>query len=617
MDFDHDKDPFLNDDLLIDSVFRKETQQNINQANLDLDTLQPFDLGLDFSDPQHLEDFENSLSVLKPLDLAVFPKADMTSPYDEEAAQATQALVTARRGMMRPVQQNQNVMSGMLASPQITESSETIPEIDPILKKKRQERKRVHTPIIGKLSEAYHRIRAFFVKHKKRSIIIAAATATVLLLFFLFLGLGGFDPANRYVKAQEVYFDGKMLGAVEDSDALIRYVQSAYDDLSVEYGVKVLSTQNLIIKSVKVDERYICDVEEIGDLITHSIDAKVNAYVIYIDDMAAVALPTRDDAQWVLDQLKAPYTETAIDGDVGFVEDVRIQSDQVSAALLKTREDAFVFVTTGVDTKKEDLTRYVVQEGDTLESIASQNGVSVAAIQAVNGVTDETLEQGSELILSEANTLISVGYKEIITEVQSIPYETEYRKDESLYIGQTKTTQSGENGEKSLEIEVHYINGQEVSRVTLNETVTKEPVTQVISQGTKKLPTVVSSVSSEGFMWPTNGTITSTFKPRWGRFHYGIDIANSSGTPIRASMSGVVCYAGWMGGYGYLVEIDHGDGIHTRYAHNSSILVSVGQTVSQGEVISLMGTTGNSTGNHCHFEIRLNGTAVNPLDYLS
>lgn len=122
--------------------------------------------------------------------------------------------------------------------------------------------------------------------------------------------------------------------------------------------------------------------------------------------------------------------------------------------------------------------------------------------------------------------------------------------------------------------------------------------------------------SSSGFAWPVSGTLTSPFGPRWGRMHEGLDIAGASGTPIRASAAGTVIVAGWSGGYGNLVVVDHGGGISTAYAHNSSIAVSVGQAVSQGTTLAGMGTTGNSTGVHSHFEVRVNGGAVDPLGYL-
>ena len=119
------------------------------------------------------------------------------------------------------------------------------------------------------------------------------------------------------------------------------------------------------------------------------------------------------------------------------------------------------------------------------------------------------------------------------------------------------------------------------------------------------------------YLWPTKGVFTSGFGWRWGRMHKGIDIANNTGTPIFASRDGVVSFAGWSGAYGYLVEMSHADGDSTRYAHNSRILVRKGQIIPQGSRISLMGSTGRSTGPHLHFEIRrAGGAALNPLSKL-
>ena len=128
--------------------------------------------------------------------------------------------------------------------------------------------------------------------------------------------------------------------------------------------------------------------------------------------------------------------------------------------------------------------------------------------------------------------------------------------------------------------------------------------------------------SSGGMIWPISGPITSPFgwrtHPIFGsqRFHSGLDIGGDYGLPIHAAKAGVVSHAGWIGGYGNTVMIDHGGGIVTLYGHNQSLNVSVGQQVSQGQVIAYCGSTGNSTGPHCHFEVRLNGEPVSPYNYL-
>jgi murein DD-endopeptidase MepM/ murein hydrolase activator NlpD len=122
--------------------------------------------------------------------------------------------------------------------------------------------------------------------------------------------------------------------------------------------------------------------------------------------------------------------------------------------------------------------------------------------------------------------------------------------------------------------------------------------------------------SSSGLIWPVSGPVTSGYGSRWGRMHEGIDIAVPTGTPVSAAASGRVIYAGWMGGYGNLVVIDHGAGLATAYGHNSSIAAGSGSSVSQGQTIAYAGSTGHSTGPHVHFEVRVNGSAVDPLGYL-
>jgi murein DD-endopeptidase MepM/ murein hydrolase activator NlpD len=126
----------------------------------------------------------------------------------------------------------------------------------------------------------------------------------------------------------------------------------------------------------------------------------------------------------------------------------------------------------------------------------------------------------------------------------------------------------------------------------------------------------VQHAGSGALIWPVNAPITSPFGWRWGRMHEGIDLGAAYGTPIAAAGAGTVIYAGWLGGYGNLTVIDHGGGLSTAYGHQSQIGVSVGQPVAQGQIIGNVGSTGHSTGPHLHFEVRVNGQAVDPLGYL-
>ena len=130
------------------------------------------------------------------------------------------------------------------------------------------------------------------------------------------------------------------------------------------------------------------------------------------------------------------------------------------------------------------------------------------------------------------------------------------------------------------------------------------------------VPAPTGSASASGFVWPVHGILTSGFGWRWGRMHEGIDLAVGNGTPVVAAKAGVVIVAGWMGGYGNLVVIDHGGGVATAYGHNTSVTVGVGQSVAQGQLIAYSGNTGHSTGPHVHFEVRINGSPVDPMGYL-
>lgn len=145
---------------------------------------------------------------------------------------------------------------------------------------------------------------------------------------------------------------------------------------------------------------------------------------------------------------------------------------------------------------------------------------------------------------------------------------------------------------------------------------------EFMNQAYGAVSSVVNPTAETPNIWPVAGPISSYYGYRTSpggigsTFHEGVDIAGDYGTPISATAAGTVTQAGWVGGYGYLVEVKHADGIVTRYGHNSAVLVCEGQHVDQGSMIALMGSTGNSTGPHCHYEVRIHGEAVDPMYFL-
>lgn len=200
----------------------------------------------------------------------------------------------------------------------------------------------------------------------------------------------------------------------------------------------------------------------------------------------------------------------------------------------------------------------------------------------------------------------------------SVPFETVTKRTSSQLAGYVKVTTAGVKGTNEKVEQTTYINGELSSRETLSDVVVSAPVNEVVVLGTAKASyaSAIQNASTSGFRWPL--TVRGIITAYWGdgRNHKAVDIAVPVGTPILAVKEGTVIFSGWSGNYGNVVKIDHGNGVVTIYAHNSNNTVSTGQTVTPGQVIALAGSTGQSTGSHLHFEVRINGVQVNPAPYI-
>lgn len=200
------------------------------------------------------------------------------------------------------------------------------------------------------------------------------------------------------------------------------------------------------------------------------------------------------------------------------------------------------------------------------------------------------------------------------TTLQSVKRVTPYTGgcntiyDDTLYEGEMIVAEEGTSGKQETTTLVTYLNGRAVSEDIIDTRTITPATTREVRVGTKKRPEFLTPV--EGYV------ITSYVGPRWGRSHNGLDLAVPVGTPVLNSAAGTVIQSGWNGGYGISVYVDCGDGIVIRYGHLSEAYVEVGQTVSQGETLGLSGNTGNSTGPHLHFEMRIQDEVVDPLDYM-
>ena len=257
------------------------------------------------------------------------------------------------------------------------------------------------------------------------------------------------------------------------------------------------------------------------------------------------------------------------------------------------------------DSKPKVIT-YVVKTGDTLSSIAGTYGVKVNTISESSGIlVNSILKGGQQLRFPSVDGVIhKVASGETLwdiaqvydVDVQDILDANEIASAGTLKIGQELIIPGAD--------EVKGVLAQRKS----------SSVVAVSKTSSKK--TATSSRGSAGIIWPLRGIITSVFGPRWGTIHKGIDIAAPTGTNVVAAMSGTVIYSGWESGYGNLVVIEAYNGLESYYGHNSKLVVKTGQKVSRGQLISKVGSTGDATGPHLHFEIRKGGVPVNPMGYL-
>ena len=266
-------------------------------------------------------------------------------------------------------------------------------------------------------------------------------------------------------------------------------------------------------------------------------------------------------------------------------------------------------------------TTYTVKAGDTATSIAAASHTTVSELKKINPDFDDSIKPGDLIQLQVAVPTLEVELVKTTRYEEKIPYSTVTQKDDSKYTDYTKVLTQGSDGKRRCVDVVHIVNGVETKRENISKTVLASPVNKVVLTGTKKRPVNEKGVPSGAFLWPVPSlhTITTYFTWRWGAFHKGIDISGSGayGSTIVAADGGIVSLSGWNDGYGKCVIINHQNGKSTLYGHCSTLLVSEGEAVSKGQPIARVGSTGDSTGSHCHFEVIVGGTNVNPLQYVS
>lgn len=359
-----------------------------------------------------------------------------------------------------------------------------------------------------------------------------------------------------------VYFNGEQIGSAKSMEDVSAVVTGAEQQLKQIYGQNY-SLDSSISVSPDLGARA-DDTENLKDAILGDFEDLVKMYVIEVNGKAVGAAEDEKALDQILGDILSEYS-TDLTTSIRFIDTVSVSYRYIN----------------------KDIT----QDPTLIKSLLEPSNTASAY-----RLTVENTEQRQH--------------------TEEIPYDVQYYNDNTVYEGNTKVKTKGVPGENLVTENAILLNGTEQSSQIIGTVMTKEPVAETVAVGTAQRPT---SASSGKYIWPSEGIITSGFGPRTGfgsSNHQGIDIAGSYGQDIVAADGGEVILADWYYGYGLMVQIKHDNGDITYYGHCSELLVKKGDKVYQGQVIAHMGSTGESSGVHCHFEIRANNTPVNPVNYL-
>jgi len=437
--------------------------------------------------------------------------------------------------------------------------------------------------------------------------------------------------SKKLLKTEANYYsitiNGIKVGAANTEEEVIVALASARQELSAQYeeivymdpDIEIAKENKAVAQRMSVDELSGAIYSYMFDNVM-DVDFHMN-YTVRLGDFV-VTLESKDAVVSLFEKLIAKYdpnnaftvsldTVDAATGTYGI--SVNEKATETTAAEIVSSAISGTAISQDGETvaNGDGLTGYTVEAGDTLSVIAQNNGLTMSQLLELNSnlTEDSVIAPGDSIVVTVPKSEISVLTTYQMTYEEDYEAEPDYEDDNTNYRGTNTVISEGTVGHRSVIAEVTYTNGNETGRTYVKETIIKESVPKTIAVGTLTPPTYLRPISG--------GTLSSEFGYRWGSFHKGVDWYVTQGTTVTAAAAGTVTRAGWYGDYGYCVDITHSNGTMTRYGHLSSVKVSVGQSVSQGQAIAASGNTGYSTGPHLHFEIWVGGTVVNPLNYVN
>ena len=459
-------------------------------------------------------------------------------------------------------------------------------------------------------AKKFGQFKTYCDKHK-----VALLTAFAIVLTVAVAGAG---VVNHYT-AYAYSYNGKELGYVKEKDEVLQITDLVQNALTEDKQVDVVidTKKDINFHMVWTGSDVESDTsEDVLKKLTYMGDLNVKATGIFINDKKVGAVESDAVAAEVIQEIKGKYVSGIEDSTVEeavFIEDFEARQSNTSLENVSTKEEMVEKLCTPV--KKETLHTVVAEES--LEDIAKLYSMSKKQLLKDNpNVNEKNLKAGDKIIIKQEAPILTVRITEKVSYDKVIEHKVTKKDSKEIYQGYTETKQKGRDGLNEVTSRIVLVNGEQIEENILEANVKKEAIEEIILVGVKKRP---PSVGSGKYIWPLEKgkyVFTSAFAWRWGSFHSGIDLGIPEGNKIMAADGGIVTEAGYSGGYGYLVIIDHQNGMESRYAHCSSLLVSEGDKVFQGMEIAKSGNTGYSTGPHLHFEIRVNGVAKDPMNYL-
>jgi murein DD-endopeptidase MepM/ murein hydrolase activator NlpD len=448
-----------------------------------------------------------------------------------------------------------------------------------------------------------------------------------IILAALLIGTGS-GIANAQTQAYEVFVDGNSIGYVQDAALATQVVANLNTEAQAQVGKDNafrVDADQVVVQSTHTTAEKMDATQCAAKIQTLCAGVHLSGANLTINDRTVAVDSVKTAEKALEDYKKACADASGVSvADCSFKETISVDQGDVSSAAAMDYNQTMDFLKAGNQAVVQDTVKSGEDKNSTL--IASNRGTSVETLAQVNQDKDiNAVTEGTVIntvVKTPAATVVSTVRKQFS---EAIPFETEEQQDSSLAQGTETVLQEGQNGSKDVDAVVSYENGKEVSRNVITENVTKEAVKCVKKVGTNTSSSASAAnhpaTTGSGQFWmPASGSIGEIYRDGDPSSNHtggcAVDILNSEGTPIYASAAGTVTRASWYGGYGNCVEIDHGNGYSTLYGHMSAIGVSTGQTVSQGQCIGEMGSTGSASCNHVHFEIKYNGVAQPVSDFL-